>query len=77
MRIFVAGASGVICMTLVPLLVAAGHEVAGMTRSTHKAEDLRALGAAPVVCDVYDAPALREAVVAFRPDVDPPAHRPA
>jgi nucleoside-diphosphate-sugar epimerase len=33
MRIFVAGASGVIGIRLVPLLVAAGHEVAGMTRS--------------------------------------------
>ncbi|MHB8960277.1 MAG: NAD-dependent epimerase/dehydratase family protein [Candidatus Limnocylindrales bacterium] len=69
MRIFVAGASGVIGRNLVPLLVAAGHEVAGMTRSTHKAEGLRALGATPVVCDVYNALALREAVVAFRPDV--------
>lgn len=55
MRIFVAGASGVIGVRLVPLLVAAGHEVAGMTRSAGKADDLRALGAEPVVCDVFDA----------------------
>jgi nucleoside-diphosphate-sugar epimerase len=39
-----------------------------MTRSPHKADKLRALGAEPVVCDVFDAPALEEAVVSFRPD---------
>ena len=44
MRVFVAGASGVIGVRLVPLLVAAGHEVAGMTRSPGKVELLRELG---------------------------------
>jgi nucleoside-diphosphate-sugar epimerase len=68
-RIFVAGASGVIGVRLVPLLVAAGHTVAGMTRSPDKAAALRDLGASPVVCDVYDADALREAVEAFGPDM--------
>jgi uncharacterized protein YbjT (DUF2867 family) len=68
MRVFVAGASGVIGVRLVPLLVAAGHEVAGMTRSPGKVEGLQALGAEPVVCDAFDAVALREAVVAFRPE---------
>jgi uncharacterized protein YbjT (DUF2867 family) len=65
MRIFVAGASGVIGVELVPLLVAAGHEVAGMTRSPEKAEGLRMLGAEPIVCDVFDADALCNAVVGF------------
>jgi nucleoside-diphosphate-sugar epimerase len=68
-RIFVAGASGVIGVRLVPLLVAAGHAVAGMTRSPDKAAALRELGAAPVVCDVYDADALRGAVEVFAPDM--------
>jgi len=67
-RIFMAGASGVIGSRLVPLLVLAGHEVAGMTRSPTKVGALRALGATPVVCDVYDAPALRAAVASYRPD---------
>ena len=53
---------------LVPQLVVAGHEVAGMTRSPAKVELLRRLGAKPVVCDAFDAHALREAVCAFRPD---------
>jgi NAD(P)-dependent dehydrogenase (short-subunit alcohol dehydrogenase family) len=69
MRIFVAGASGLIGVRLVPLLVSAGHTVAGMTRSVSKADLLAGLGAEPVVCDVYDAPALVAAVSGFRPDV--------
>jgi nucleoside-diphosphate-sugar epimerase len=69
MRIFVAGASGVIGSRLVPLLVADGHAVAGMTRSPGKADMLRELGAEPVVCDVFDAGALTRAVTAFDPDI--------
>jgi nucleoside-diphosphate-sugar epimerase len=67
MRIFVAGASGVLGVRIVPLLVAGGHVVAGMTRS--QAELVATLGAEPVVCDAYDAPALREAVRGFAPDL--------
>jgi len=68
-RIFVAGASGVIGVRLVPLLVAAGHTVAGMTRSAGKVGLLRELGAEPVVCDVFDLAALTQAMSAFGPDV--------
>jgi nucleoside-diphosphate-sugar epimerase len=67
-RIFVAGATGVIGVRLVPLLVADGHTVAGMTRSAQKAGKLRELGAEPVVCDVFDRGALAGAVAAFGPD---------
>lgn len=69
MRVFVAGASGVIGLRLVPLLVAAGHGVAGMTRSQTKVELLEAVGAEPVVCDVFDLEALCAAVVSFRPEI--------
>ena len=69
MRIFVAGASGVIGARLVPLLAAAGHEVAGMTRTPGKVELLRVLGATPVLCDVYEGDELRRAVASFAPDV--------
>lgn len=68
MRTFVAGATGVIGVPLVKMLVQAGHAVAGMTRSPAKTDLLRQLGVEPVVCDVFDAEALREAVVAFAPD---------
>ena len=59
MRVFVAGASGAVGRPLVPKLVAAGHEVTGMTRSESKTEDMRRAGARAVVADVFDVDALR------------------
>jgi nucleoside-diphosphate-sugar epimerase len=69
MRIFLAGASGVIGRRLIPPLVGDGHQIAGMTRSPEKVEAVRDLGAEPVLCDVFDAPALAKAVSAFQPEV--------
>lgn len=69
MRIFVAGATGVIGRRLVPLLISGGHQVAAMTRSPDKAGPLREMGAHPVVCDVFDADRLRSEVAAARPDL--------
>jgi nucleoside-diphosphate-sugar epimerase len=69
MRIFLAGASGVIGRKLTPMLVEAGHTVAGTTRSAEKVELVRELGAEPFVIDVYDAKALRGLVVDWSPDV--------
>ena len=69
MRVFVAGASGAIGRTLVPKLVAAGHEVTGTTRSEERAEAIRAAGAHAAVVDVFDGDRLREAVAAARPEV--------
>src|SRR3954465_3992754 len=68
MGIFLAGASGVIGGRLVPLLLAAGHQVAGMTRTPANVDLLHDLGAEPVRCDVYDLDNLRRAVVAYGPD---------
>jgi uncharacterized protein YbjT (DUF2867 family) len=68
-RIFIAGATGVIGTRLVPLLIKEGHTVAGLTRSPDKAGMLRRLGAEPVACDVFDAAALTQAMVSLRPDV--------
>jgi nucleoside-diphosphate-sugar epimerase len=69
MRVFLAGASGVIGRKLTPMLVEAGHAVAGTTRSEEKAELVRGLGAEPFVIDVYDAQGLRGLVVDWSPDV--------
>jgi nucleoside-diphosphate-sugar epimerase len=69
MRIFLAGASGVIGVRLIPLLVGGGHTVAGMSRTVDKATALRELGAEPVICDVYDADGLVREVTAFGPDL--------
>lgn len=69
MRLFVAGATGVIGLRVVALLVAAGHTVAAMTRSAARVAELERLGAQPVVCDAYDAEGLRAAAAAFAPDL--------
>ncbi len=69
MRVFVAGATGVIGRRLVPLLIDAGHEVAGLTRREEGAAWLAGIGVTPVVADVYDAAALTAAVVDFAPDI--------
>ena len=68
MRIFIAGATGVLGIRVVPLLVASGHDVWGMTRTASKADLLWKAGAEPVVCDVYDLPTLRDEVVRSQAD---------
>jgi nucleoside-diphosphate-sugar epimerase len=62
MRVFVAGATGAIRKQLVPRLVAAGHEVHGMTRSESKQAMLCELGAVPVIADALDPDQVAEAV---------------
>jgi nucleoside-diphosphate-sugar epimerase len=69
MRVFVAGATGAIGTQLVPRLVAAGHEVHGMTRSDSKRAMLSELGAVPVVADALDPHQVAEAVGRAKPDV--------
>jgi len=67
-KVFVAGASGAVGRPLVRQLVAAGHEVTGMTRREERAEEIRAAGANAVVCDAFDAPALEAAVKSAAPE---------
>jgi nucleoside-diphosphate-sugar epimerase len=68
MKIFLAGASGVVGRSLIPLLTAQGHTVSGTTRDPNKTDLLVSLGAKPVVVDVYDRDGLFAAVRAARPD---------
>ncbi len=67
MRIFLAGASGVLGRELTPLLLQAGHQVTGMSRSSERAAQIRAQGADAVVCDAFDPEALSAVVAAARP----------
>jgi len=69
MRVLVAGATGAIGKQLVPRLVAAGHEVHGMTRSESKQVMLDEMGAVPVVADALDPDQVAEAVGKARPEV--------
>lgn len=69
MRIFVAGATGVIGIRLLPLLKEMGHKVAGMTRSPEKALLLNGMGVEAILCDVYDPDKLTMEVVNFNPEL--------
>jgi nucleoside-diphosphate-sugar epimerase len=68
MRVFVAGATGVIGRRLLPALTATGHQPIAMTRSPERAGALTAQGIEAVVCDAYDAAGLMRAVADARPD---------
>jgi 2-alkyl-3-oxoalkanoate reductase len=68
-KVLVAGATGVVGRRLVPLLVSAGHEVVGTSRSPMRAEGLRQYGARGVVVDVLDNVRLHEVMSSERPDV--------
>jgi 2-alkyl-3-oxoalkanoate reductase len=69
MKVFVAGATGVLGRELVPQLVARGHEVIGMTRSGSKQDLMRSLGARPIVADALDPDAVAQAVASAEPEV--------
>jgi nucleoside-diphosphate-sugar epimerase len=67
--VIVAGATGVIGRQLVPLLVEAGYRVFGTTRKPERACDLRAVGAEPILLDVFDATAVDAMFARIRPEV--------
>jgi nucleoside-diphosphate-sugar epimerase len=69
MRVFVAGATGVLGRALVPQLVAQGHDVVGMTKSASKQDLVRSLGARPAVADALDPNAVAQAVASADPEV--------
>jgi len=69
MKIFLAGATGVVGRRLACLLRNDGHDVAGTTRTSAKDVLLHELGVTPVVVDVFDAAALADALATVQPDV--------
>lgn len=69
MKVFVAGATGVMGRQLVPRLLAAGHAVTGLTRKPTKQASLQELGADAAVADALDADQVARAVHAAQPDV--------
>jgi nucleoside-diphosphate-sugar epimerase len=66
-KVFLAGATGAIGSALIPLLHRAGFEIYGGTRRQERASELDAKGVIPVVVDVFDAAALREALARISP----------
>jgi 2-alkyl-3-oxoalkanoate reductase len=69
MKVFVAGASGAIGRLLVPQLVAAGHEVTGMTSKTENVVPVEGAGATAVVCDALEPEAVGAAIREAGPEV--------
>jgi len=69
LKLFVAGATGAVGRLLVPLLVQAGHEVTGTTRTPADAQRLEGAGARAVELDALD----RNAVFAALRDCNPDA----
>ena len=69
MKVFVAGATGAIGRYLLPRLIREGHEVTAMTRVPARAEQIRALGATAVVCDVFDRDQLHRVLDDAQPEI--------
>src|ERR1043166_9407291 len=69
MRVFLAGAAGAIGRRLLPLLLGAGHQVTGTTRSAETGKELARAGVTPAVLDIFDAQVVTDAVRAAAPDV--------
>jgi nucleoside-diphosphate-sugar epimerase len=61
MKLFVAGATGILGRRAVPLLIEAGHEVTGVARSAEKAAWLERVGARAARADLFDPAALTRA----------------
>ena len=69
MKVLLAGASGAVGAPLTRQLLAAGHQVVGITRSTANAERLRNAGAEAVVADVTGVVLLGQAHGFERPAI--------
>jgi nucleoside-diphosphate-sugar epimerase len=77
MRIFVAGATGVIGRRLIPLLVDAGSEVTAVARSQAKSDQLKKQGATPISVDLFDANAVRDAIAGHNTVINVATHIPS
>ncbi|PFO92003.1 dTDP-glucose 4,6-dehydratase [Bacillus cereus] len=69
MKIFVAGATGVIGRSLLPLLIKNGHTVFAMIRNTSQVEAMKKVGAIPVIADVFNREAVFSVLEETNPDV--------
>jgi len=68
MRVFVAGATGVLGRALLPRLAAAGHSVYGLARTPAKLLSVENMGANAVRGDVLDRETMSNLFRAYRPD---------
>lgn len=76
MKVFVAGATGVVGTRTVTLLLAAGYQVTGLARSAEKADLLRRQGVQAVQASLFDPDALGRAVAGHDAVVNLATHIP-
>jgi uncharacterized protein YbjT (DUF2867 family) len=76
MKIFVAGATGVVGSRTVTLLLAAGHQVTGLARSAKKADLLRRQGARAIQASLFDPDSLGSAIAGHDAVVNLATHIP-
>jgi nucleoside-diphosphate-sugar epimerase len=69
MKIFVAGGTGAIGRPLTARLLAEGHALVALTRSSEKARALVEQGVEPAIADVFDADAVKAVVRRAQPEV--------
>ncbi|MBK8029467.1 MAG: NAD(P)-dependent oxidoreductase [Anaerolineae bacterium] len=69
MKILLAGATGAVGRRLLPLLVAAGHEVTGTTRHADKLDYIAVTGARPILMNALERSSVYSALQTAQPDV--------
>ncbi|MFJ8455759.1 NAD-dependent epimerase/dehydratase family protein [Bacillus paramycoides] len=69
MEIFVAGATGVIGRSLIPMLIKNGHTVYAMIRNESQIELMKKVGALPVIANVFNRNAVFSVLEEAKPDV--------
>ncbi|HEU5473727.1 MAG TPA: NAD(P)-dependent oxidoreductase [Actinophytocola sp.] len=62
MRVLLIGGTGVLGREAAPRLLAAGHDVTALVRSTERAGAVRAFGVEPLVADLFDPGSMAAAV---------------
>ena len=68
MKVFVAGSTGAIGRSLLPLLIEKRHDVVALVRTPARAKDVEALGARAAVADALDPDGLRAAIRRAAPE---------
>lgn len=68
MKVFVAGATGVVGRRLLPMLTESGHEVVGLARSPQTADQVRGFGGTSVLADALDRSSVLAALEEAEPD---------
>src|SRR5262245_45523172 len=69
MKVLVAGATGAVGRPVISALIAAGHDVIGMTNSARGLQTLEEAGAEGVVANALDGQAVTSAMQRLRPEV--------